>query len=330
MRLFRSIRSRLNGTYRRAELETRARFIEYLEKSLRDDADLTPAMRVFYRELAAEFRQIQKRMRFSFFVGGPISRTLYGAELGYQAVRRAFEQPDGVLVLNGAALPPPLTATDTITFIGEFYDIVFPHIAGPDFDVFNEGPYELGEHVRIRPGDVVMDCGANMGFFSAVASSRGCRVYAFEPMEYIRRNYTDKTAALNRNVTVVPCALSDRRRELVFKLHKNIESSHDITGSVADNGEVAGRLQKVQAIPLDEFVTENRLERVDFIKADIEGAERLLLSGAKETIRRFRPKISICTYHLPDDPEVLRNLILDAEPKYQIIEKYQKMYAFYL
>lgn len=331
MRLLHSIRKRLNGTYRKAEIETRAKFLGYLERSLREDGTLSPKMRDFYRDLAHEFKLVQKRMKLSMFIGGPASRLIYGSGLGYEAVRKAFEEREGVLVLNGAAVPEPLNASDTMTFILEFYDIVFPHIAGPDFDVFNEGPYEFGEHVRLRPGDVVMDCGANMGFFSAVASARGCTVYAFEPMEYIRKSYTDKTAALNRNITVVPYALSDGERELIFKLHKNIESSHDVTdtvGGIPENTAEDGHFQKVRAIGMDRFVAENGIERVDFIKADIEGAERLMLAGARETMRRFSPKISICTYHLPDDPEVLRNLILDIQPKYKIVEKFQKMYAY--
>jgi len=67
---------------------------------------------------------------------------------------------------------------------------------------------------------------------------------------------------------------------------------------------------------------------VDFIKADIEGSERYLIEGAKKVLLEYTPKISICTYHLPDDSKVLRNLVLDANPKYKIFEKYQKLYAF--
>ena len=69
------------------------------------------------------------------------------------------------------------------------------------------------------------------------------------------------------------------------------------------------------------------LERVDFIKADIEGAERLMLKGAQETLRRFAPKLSICTYHLPDDKEVLEALIKQANPHYVIEHRWQKLYA---
>lgn len=79
---------------------------------------------------------------------------------------------------------------------------------------------------------------------------------------------------------------------------------------------------KTSEIKGDPF-KENALPRVDSIKADIEGYERYMLMGAQETLRRFAPKLALCTYHLPDDPEVLSELILikQANPDYNIVLK---------
>ncbi len=79
---------------------------------------------------------------------------------------------------------------------------------------------------------------------------------------------------------------------------------------------------------LDNWVKENGIERIDFIKADIEGAERNMLCGAKEILKRFEPKLAICTYHLPDDKEVLEKIVLEANPNYKVEHKYKKMYAY--
>jgi len=83
-----------------------------------------------------------------------------------------------------------------------------------------------------------------------------------------------------------------------------------------------GTIMKTSEIKGDPF-KENALPRVDSIKADIEGYERYMLMGAQETLRRFAPKLALCTYHLPDDPEVLSELILikQANPDYNIVLK---------
>jgi hypothetical protein len=52
-----------------------------------------------------------------------------------------------------------------------------------------------------------------------------------------------------------------------------------------------------------------------------------MLKGAKKILKKHAPKLAICTYHLPDDPEVLRRLILDANPAYKIHQGHMKLYA---
>ena len=85
----------------------------------------------------------------------------------------------------------------------------------------------------------------------------------------------------------------------------------------------------VDIITIEDFVESERLERVDYIKADIEGGERDMLKGAMRTLRKFSPKLSLREYHLKDDPEVLERLILYANPNYVLdtnIRKYTLMY----
>jgi len=67
---------------------------------------------------------------------------------------------------------------------------------------------------------------------------------------------------------------------------------------------------------------------LEFIKADIEGSEREMLKGAVKTLKKFTPKLSLCTYHLPDGKEVLTNLILAANPNYVIEYKWEKLFAY--
>lgn len=87
-----------------------------------------------------------------------------------------------------------------------------------------------------------------------------------------------------------------------------------------------GRCETAPVTTIDAFCAKNALT-VDFIKADIEGAERRMLTGAKDILKTQGPKISVCTYHLPDDPQVIRDLLLKANPNYRIVEKWKKIYA---
>ena len=78
---------------------------------------------------------------------------------------------------------------------------------------------------------------------------------------------------------------------------------------------------------LDAFVEANGITKIDYIKSDIEGFERNLLRGAQQTLKRLAPKLAICTYHFPDDPQVLESLILKANPNYTVVHLRHKLFA---
>ncbi len=84
------------------------------------------------------------------------------------------------------------------------------------------------------------------------------------------------------------------------------------------------REERVRIAPLDEVVFNLNLP-ISFIKADVEGHERDLLLGAREPICRYKPRLSICTYHLPDDWREISRIIRDFGVKYQI--KFDGLFA---
>jgi hypothetical protein len=61
------------------------------------------------------------------------------------------------------------------------------------------------------------------------------------------------------------------------------------------------------------------LLRIDYIKMDIEGSEREALRGARQTLRRFRPRLMLDSYHRRDDMAVLPALVRQANPEYSMI-----------
>jgi len=56
---------------------------------------------------------------------------------------------------------------------------------------------------------------------------------------------------------------------------------------------------------------------VDYVKADVEGAELTLVEGALETIRLHRPTLALTVYHAENDWRSIRDVVLDVEPGYR-------------
>lgn len=216
---------------------------------------------------------------------------------------------------------------DTFTSYVYFNDSYSEEIVDLYDLLTEEGGYGLVNdkvNVTVEPGDIVIDAGSWIGDFAAYASFRGASaIYAFEPGNRTFQLLTE-TSKINKNIIPVKKGLSD----------ENIKANFIISGTASTfmtEGLEAAKNPSVEevaeTITLDEFVKENNIERVDFIKSDIEGFERNMLKGAQETLRKFAPKLALCTYHLPDDPEVMEALIKQANPNYNIVHKRKKLYA---
>ncbi|MFZ2038540.1 MAG: family 6 glucosyltransferase [Minisyncoccia bacterium] len=153
--------------------------------------------------------------------------------------------------------------------------------------------------IDVNKGDVVIDLGAAPGDFSAVCINKGAsRVYAFEPEENNSSNLS------------VVSKLNENKIEIIRKYcgtETNIENN---------------------SISLDDFAKENNLTKIDFIKADIEGAEANAIMGAKNILKKYKPKLSFCTYHSIDDEKNIIKAILDGNPDYKIYKEKGIVYAY--
>jgi len=188
-----------------------------------------------------------------------------------------------------------------------------------------EGPYGYKDDafdVTIHKNDIVIDAGAWFGDFSAYASSLDAVTYAFEPVE-CNFQMLCKTAELNGEIYPVKKGLGSSECDMDIFICNTNSGAHSL---VVEKGD-STLTEKIELTTLDQFVEENKLERVDFIKADIEGAERDMLKGATQTLKKFAPKLAICTYHLPDDPQVLEQIIMDANPNYKVVHLRHKLMA---
>lgn len=153
----------------------------------------------------------------------------------------------------------------------------------------------------MRDGMVVVDVGANIGEISMVAAKRvgkSGKVFAFEPIDELA---DELQSNIDRNglsqVVIVRSGLAD---SIIDKVpiyascgQGDQADEHRGLGSLYGEKAEGTPLQYIGITTLDAYFAEHPVDRVDFIKIDIEGAELPCLRGAENTIRQHRPLLII-------------------------------------
>jgi FkbM family methyltransferase len=174
-----------------------------------------------------------------------------------------------------------------ITFRGMKFAVRFP---SADFSALNETCHKSVYDKPAKPKGIILDLGAHIGTFTVKhALNPSNYIYSFEPA-YNSARLLKKNLKLNnlRNVKILKYAVADKTCEKQFRIP---EWSNVNPGLYCDTG--IKTLVKVYA--LDDFVKEFKLKKIDFMKIDVEGAEIPLLNGAKNTLKKFKPKLAIET-----------------------------------
>lgn len=175
---------------------------------------------------------------------------------------------------------------------------------GIDFAIYLQGGFEpatLRDYERlVKPGDTVLDIGANIGAhtlpLARLVGPNGW-VAAFEPTDYAY-------AKLQRNLSLNP-DLSGRVRAvqalLMSKIDDHMPEAIPSSWSLrapAPNERIHPihkgtyhSLGNAAAVRLDDWVKNEQINKVDFLKVDVDGFEIDVLEGALETLKQFRPLI---------------------------------------
>lgn len=147
----------------------------------------------------------------------------------------------------------------------------------------------------LQPDAVFVDVGANVGAYVYVLEKKlqSNNIFAFEP----NVNLQKRLKRIFPKISVFPEALSNKKEIAEFKVPiiggKKIHSRGTLQVDHQEDQEERSTFQKVEVIPMDSHTALQKLDRIDFIKIDVEGNEFFTVEGAQQTILRYKPTLMI-------------------------------------
>ncbi|MBS4760842.1 MAG: FkbM family methyltransferase [Clostridium sp.] len=199
---------------------------------------------------------------------------------------------------------------------------------GNSFRIKNDNyPQYFHPIVKAEKNDVVISGGLgpyldDTIMFSKVVGENG-KIYAFEPEPHnveICKNQLSRMPEV-KNVEICDYGLWDCKATL--KITNNTSGS-----SVVYDYNQDFEYSECKLISIDEFVEENNIQKVDFIKMDIEGAEPNALKGAKQTIINNKPKMALSVYHSPEHLYSLMLYLNDLNLGYKFYLGHHRTYLY--
>ena len=146
---------------------------------------------------------------------------------------------------------------------------------------------------EVREGDVFVDVGANVGYYSVLAAHAGARVHAFEAQRALIE-YLIRSAALNgyeERIAVTHAALSDREDGFDDFFLTADPALLGVPSLLPHDWLRGGTVERVPVTTLDAYAQRHDVVRIDVIKLDVEGAESLVLRGMRAVLERCRPRL---------------------------------------
>jgi FkbM family methyltransferase len=162
-------------------------------------------------------------------------------------------------------------------------------------------------------GKVIYDIGAHIGYHTLNFAHRvglEGRVFSFEPhplhLERLKVNLSRNTDLAAR-VTLMPIAVSNNAGYLEFFCTESVEGGGSSASFIEGASTPFPRSNytqyqaiQVEAARLDDLVTAGRCLPPDLMKIDVEGAESLVIEGALDTLRKYKPIILMEVHSLPN------------------------------
>jgi FkbM family methyltransferase len=135
----------------------------------------------------------------------------------------------------------------------------------------------------LHPGAVFVDVGANVGYFTLLAAKLGADVIAYEPTPSVFRRLAENVELNSLHAKLVNAAAMDRAGRFPLYLSEDDPEANSLFGS--------GGSVTVSAVRLDDDLASRGISRVDVLKIDAEGAEPLVLDGARKLLDLQSPAL---------------------------------------
>ena len=214
---------------------------------------------------------------------------------------------DDIINIKGIKIPNFVKINKIYNLIDlnfEFYHLlykIYKPVIEQDFSFYEAGKYNITQN------DIVFDCGANLGLFSIYAAAKGAKVYAFEPMSYIRYFLKEAQKLYPNNIIIIPAAVGIKTETKIFNQMHNPGAS-GCKGGFMENASEKVYLEQVPVIRLDDFIENNNIHPT-FIKMDIEGSELFALKGCYNYLKNNKIVLSISLDHGIEDKTLIPNFI---------------------
>jgi FkbM family methyltransferase len=186
-----------------------------------------------------------------------------------------------------------------------------------DYPVISDETQYFIKELKLGKDEVFIDCGAFIGdticdFLKYCPEYK--QIAAFEPDSKNFENLKKKYGA-NSKITLINAGAYSESGEISFSELGNADSKIIEASNSAVN---------IQIKAIDDL----SLEKVSFIKMDIEGAELKALKGAEKIIAKNKPKLAICIYHSNEDMLGIAEFIHNAFPEYKLYVRQHCYYPF--
>ena len=166
-----------------------------------------------------------------------------------------------------------------IFYLTALDDLIHTH---PDFEREIRDWFDVGE------SGVFLDVGANIGRYSVSLAGRLDKVYAFEPSSRtflaLVRN-VDVNGLVNVHALKIALWNGDGTESFYVKGRSGLGSLVRRDNSI--------REERITTRALDHLIDDLEIKRIDLVKIDVEGAEKEVLEGMRDTLLRFRPRLIV-------------------------------------